>query len=63
MTETYEQMLARHRTEERIAVEQHETRLQTMRERHFSEAMQVEPLIRKKRDDRTYRTENPAERR
>lgn len=52
MTETYEQMLARHRTEERIAVEQHETRLQTMRERHFSEMMQVaNPSLRTKQDD------------
>ena len=64
MTETYEQMLARHREEERIAAEQHEIRLRTMRERHFSEVMQVaNPSIRKRRDERTYRTENPADRR
>lgn len=64
MTETYDQMLARHRDEERIAAEQHNIRLQTMRERHFSEVMQVaNPSIRTKRDERTYRTENPADRR
>ena len=52
MTETHEQMLARHSAEERTAVEQHETRLQTMRERHFSEMMQVaNPSLRTKQDD------------
>lgn len=52
MTETYAQMRARHREEERIAAEQHTKRLQTMRERHFSEMMQVaNPSTRNKRDD------------
>lgn len=52
MNETYAQMRARHRQEERIAAEQHEKRLQTMRERHFSEMMQVaNPSKRSERDD------------
>ena len=52
MKETYAQMKARHRTEERIAAEQHARRLQTTRERHFSEMMQVaNPSLRTKQDD------------
>lgn len=50
--ETHGQMLARHREEERIAAEQHAIRLQTMRERHFSEAMQVaNPSLRNEQND------------
>lgn len=39
--ETREEMDARHEREERIAKEQHEIRMRTMRERHFSERMQL----------------------
>ena len=38
--ETLAQMKDRHRREERLTAEQHEIRLRTMRERHFSELMQ-----------------------
>ena len=40
-TETRAQMEARHERETRIAKEQHEIRMRTMRERHFSERMQL----------------------
>lgn len=40
-TETRAQMEARHEREIRIAKEQHEIRMRTMRERHFSERMQL----------------------
>lgn len=39
--ETYQQMRSRHAEELRIANEQHEIRMRAMRERHFSEMMQV----------------------
>lgn len=39
--ETRAQMDARHKRETRIAKEQHEIRMRTMRERHFSERMQL----------------------
>ena len=47
--ETRAQMDARHKREIRIAKEQHEIRMRTMRERHFSERMQLtdEPTTRK----------------
>ena len=38
---TRAQMDARHKRETRIAKEQHEIRMRTMRERHFSERMQL----------------------
>lgn len=58
MSETYAQMNARHRDEERIAAEQHDIRLRAMRERHFSEAMQVaNPSIRNEQHDRTTETD------
>lgn len=41
MNETYQQMRKRHEEEVRRAKEQHEIRMQHMRERHFSEMMQV----------------------
>lgn len=41
MSETYEEMTARHERELRIAKEQHEIRMRTMQERHYSELMQV----------------------
>lgn len=40
-SETHPQMLRRHRQERKVAAEQHAIRLRTMRERHFSELMQV----------------------
>ena len=39
--ETHTQMLERHLRETRIATEQHEIRMRAMRERHFSELMQI----------------------
>lgn len=39
MAETRAQMLARHNREMQIAIEQHEIRMRTMRERHHSELM------------------------
>ena len=39
--ETHAQMVERHRRETRIASEQHEIRMQALRERHFSELMQI----------------------
>lgn len=38
--ETLAQMKQRHQQEERTAIEQHEIRMRTLRERHFSEIMQ-----------------------
>ena len=40
-TETHTQMVERHKRETRIAKEQHEIRMRTMQERHFSERMQL----------------------
>lgn len=37
--ETRAQMLARHNREMQVAIEQHEIRMRTMRERHHSELM------------------------
>lgn len=39
--ETYNQMRKRQQREINIATEQHEIRMRTMRERHYSEMMQV----------------------
>lgn len=39
--ETHAEMVARHDREKRIALEQHEIRMRTMRERHYSELMQI----------------------
>lgn len=41
MTETCEEMTARHEREVRIAKEQYDIRMRTMQERHYSELMQV----------------------
>lgn len=46
--ETHAEMVARHRREERTAKEQHDIRMRTMRERHFSELMQIENPVKGK---------------
>lgn len=51
MNETYQQMRKRHEEEIRIAKEQHEIRMQAMKERHFSEMMQVANPSDKQKDD------------
>ena len=51
MTETYQQMRKRHEEEIRIAKEQHEIRMQAMKERHFSEMMQVANPSDNQKDD------------
>ena len=44
-------MRKRHEEEIRIAKEQHEIRMQAMRERHFSELIQVANPSNKQKDD------------